>query len=444
MEWNAVFAEATSYLQQLLRINTTNPPGNEIAAIRWLEQILRKEGCEPVIIEGAPGRANLVCRLRGTSTHGPLLLSSHVDVVPAEAEKWTHPPFGGDIADGMIWGRGALDMKSMTILGLMAFLLAKRKGWPLARDLIFAAVADEECETRYGSAYLVQHHPELIRAEFALNEGGGYTLHFGRHRLYPIQVAEKGLVWVKVVAQGRPGHGSAPHDAIATLHLGRALRALRRRRLGYHRTPVASAFLREVARASSPIAALALRALTTPGLGRLTARLLPENQHTPFLRALVHNTVCPNALAAGSATAINVIPSEAALWIDGRILPGQTQADFLRELAACVGPGYEYEVVRYREPTVQNYRTALYEQIATGLAAADPGARTAPFMLTGLTDAHFYKKIGITTYGFHPLQLPSDLHPGRLAHAHDERIPVAGFQWGVQTFSEVVRRFVTR
>lgn len=446
MEWDALFQEATDYLQQLLRIDTTNPPGNEIAAIRFLDAILRREGFTPTILEAAPQRANLVCRLSADGTRttgkGPLLLTSHVDVVPAEAAQWRYPPFSGTIADGCIWGRGALDMKSKTILDLMALLIAKRQRWPLTRDLILAAVADEEYETKYGSAYLVEHHPELIRAEYALNEGGGYTLHVGGHRLYPIQVAEKGLVWMKVTACGRPGHGSAPHGDVATLRIGQALHRLRKSRLGFHGTPVARDFFRALATLAPWHQGLALRALCLPGVGRYLAPVFPEGRNAPFLRAMVYNTACPTGFSAGSAS-INVIPSEASCWIDGRILPGQSQDDFLRELTACIGPGYTYDIVRARTPTLQPYPTPLYHLIREGIERADPGATTAPVMLTGMTDAHFYNKIGIVTYGFQPIQFPADLHPGEQPHAHNERIPLAGFHWGVKTFSEVVSRFVT-
>lgn len=440
--WDQVCAEATGYLQQLLRIDTTNPPGNERAAADFLSQILTREGLTPQLLEPAPGRANVVCRYATGGTDGPLLLSSHVDVVPAEAQHWTHPPFGGVIADGQIWGRGALDMKSMTIYQLMTLLLLKRQGQRTRRDVILAATADEEVGCLYGSAYLVERHPDLIRAEYALNEVGGMTLHIGAQRLYPIEVAQKGIVWVNVRARGTPGHGSKPHADMAIAQLARAATRLATHRLPLHRTPAALDFVRAVADASPVPQRWWLRGITLPGLGPLCARGLPLNQQTAFLLATLHNTACPTSLTAGSGATMNVIPSEAVMGVDGRILPGQTQASFLAELQALLGSGYEYEVVRYREPLEQPRDTPLYTTIERVVTEADPGARAVPFMITGFDDAHFYKRLGIVTYGFQPLRCPRGFDVANLAHAHDERIPLDGFHWGVRTFYEVVQRFV--
>ncbi|MBI4238976.1 MAG: M20/M25/M40 family metallo-hydrolase [Deltaproteobacteria bacterium] len=441
--WDSVSAEATGYLQQLLRIDTTNPPGNELAAARWLAAILAREGFSPQLIEPAPGRANVVCRYTTGGTDGPLLLSSHVDVVPAEAAHWTHPPFDGVLADGYIWGRGALDMKSMTIYQLMTLLLLKRHGLRVRRDVILAATADEEVGCQYGSAYLVEHHADLIRAAYALNEVGGMTLHIGAQRLYPIEVAQKGIVWVNVRARGTPGHGSKPHADMAVARLGQALHRLTTRRLPLHRTAAALDFVQAIAAASPVPQRWWLRGITLRGVGDYCARALPLNQQTAFLLATLHNTACPTSLRAGSGDSVNVIPSEAELSVDGRILPGQTQADFLAELQMLLGPGYEYEVIRYRAPLEQPRDTPLFATIARVVAAADPGARAVPFMITGFDDAHFYQRLGIVTYGFQPLRCPRGFDVVALAHAHDERIPLDGFHWGVRTLYDVVKEFVT-
>ena len=212
IDWNSVKQEAVTHLQNLLRINTTNPPGNEIEAVKYLSGVLTKEAIPHQIFEPAPGRASLVARLKGNGSKRPLLLTSHLDVVPAEGKKWERAPFSGDLKDGFIWGRGALDMKQMTVMELMMLLTVKREGLPLSRDLIFAAVADEEAGCKWGSKWLVANKPELIDAEYALNEVGGFSLHIDRHVFYPIGVAEKGFCWFKVTAQGEPGHGSLPHD----------------------------------------------------------------------------------------------------------------------------------------------------------------------------------------------------------------------------------------
>ncbi|MBI2346729.1 MAG: M20/M25/M40 family metallo-hydrolase [Deltaproteobacteria bacterium] len=443
--WEAVYREATEYLQQLLRIDTTNPPGNERAAIDWLAAMLQREGLTPMVIEAAPGRANLVCRLSvaGPTDGGPLLLTSHVDVVPAEAEKWTHPPFGGVIADGYLWGRGALDMKSKTIMDLMAILSAKREGWKLRRDLIMVALADEEAGMEHGSKFLVEKHPDLILAEYALNEAGGFTVHANGNRLYPIQVAEKGIVWLKIIARGTPGHGSKPHADMAVAKLAHAAARLARRRLPAHVTPPARAFLQALAQCYPWPRRWLLQSLAHPAIARFIAPLLPLNAMTAYPLAMLANTACPTGLHAGVQDAVNVIPSEASVYVDGRILPGQTLDGLLGELKHLVGPGFEYEVLRAHESTAQLADTPLFHTIRQVVEATDPGARAVPFLLTGMTDAYFYKRLGITTYGFQPLKCPADYDLAAQAHAHDERIPVEGFHWGVKTYYEVVKRFIT-
>lgn len=439
--WEAMEREATEYLQQLLRIDTSNPPGNEMPAIRWLHEILAREGCTSTILESAPGRANLVCRHSTGGRDGPLLMSSHVDVVPARAEEWTHSPFGGDIADGCLWGRGAIDMKSMTIYTLMALLLAKRQGLRLRRDLILAAVADEERGCTHGSAFLVDRHPELIRAEYGLNELGGFTLHVGAQRLYPIEVAQKGFVWLRLRATGRPGHGSMPHADVATAKIARAVQRLALRSLPYHLTPTARDFLRELAAATPGRRGWLLHGLRHPPIGRWLAARLPPDPTTALLRAILHNTACPTGLAAGSADSINVIAGSAECLIDGRILPGQTTESFLAELRDLLGPGYEYEVLRSSAPHEQPRDTALFRTIAAVVAERDPGARAVPFLVPGFDDSHHYHRLGITMYGFQPIRCPADFNIMALYHAPDERIPVAGFHWGLRTFWEVVQRF---
>lgn len=441
--WEATYREATEYLQQLLRINTTNPPGNEHAAIQFLQTLLEREGISCTVREAAPGRANLVCRLDATGPRdgGPLLLSSHVDVVASEPSHWTHPPFGGVIADGYLWGRGALDMKSKTIMDLMAILLAKREGWPLRRELKFAALADEELGCELGSKFLVEHHPDLIRAEHCLNELGGFTTHIGGQRFYPIQIAEKGIVWLKMTVRGTPGHGSRPHDDMALEKLGCALTTLTRRRLPLHVTPPARAFLEAVAAALPAPQRWVLRGLVHHFWGPLIHRLLPLNGATAYFLAITHNTACPTSVQGGSIASGNIIPSEALCHLDGRIVPGLTAEDLLRELRALLGETCTLEVLRHREGTIHRYDTPLFAIIKDVVEAADPGARVIPMLLSGMTDAHFYNKLGITTYGFQPLRCPPDYEAATMPHAHNERIPVAGFHWGVKTYCEVVRRF---
>ncbi len=443
LPWTAIHQEALSYFLQLLRIPTVNPPGNEALAVHYLKEIIMREGFQDVHeIQSAPGRSNLVVKLAANqpSSEGALLLSSHLDVVPVEESKWQHPPFSGTIADGFIWGRGTIDMKHMAIYSLMTLILIKRLGLPRKRDIIWAAVADEEAGCDFGSRYLVENHPELIRAEYALNELGGFTVHSGNKRFYPIQVAEKGMVWLKIKSQGEAGHGSLPHGDSAIVKLAKAVQKLHENYLPRHPHPVAESFILSLASGRGFPASFILKAITK-NYGDFLLKLLPDAEARKFFGAILHNTACPTGLEAGQK--VNVIPSEAILTVDGRILPGQTTESFIRELKALLGPGFEFEVFKEALATETPYDTPLFSILKETLEEKDPGSEAIPYMIAGFTDASSYQKLGIKTYGFSPVKLPPDIIFSKLYHNHDERIPVSGFEWGLETFFEAVRKFCT-
>lgn len=438
MDWNHLHQEALQHFQNLLRLNTVNPPGNEIIAANYLSEILKQEGIPFEILESAPGRANLVARLSSGKSEGPLLLSSHLDVVPVETEKWKHPPFGAEIAEGCLWGRGAIDMKHMAIYSLMTLLLVKRLGMKLKRDLIWAAVADEEAGCDQGSRFLVEQHPDRIHAEYALNELGGFTIHSGKKRFYPIQIAEKGFVWMRIKATGEAGHGSLPHGDSAIVKLARAVEHLHKNYLPRHTHPVSESFILSLASGQAFPASLFLKGIVKP-YGDFFLKILPDKEAARFFIATLHNTACPTGLEAGQK--INVIPSEAALLVDGRILPGSNPETFLAEIKNLIGPGYTLEVLKQSLPVETSANTPLYHLLKQVLEERDPGSKAIPYLVTGFTDATCYQKLGIKTYGFSPIKLPPNLVFSKLYHNHNERIPVEGFQWGLETFFEAVRRF---
>jgi acetylornithine deacetylase/succinyl-diaminopimelate desuccinylase-like protein len=442
LDWASVTAEATRIFKDLLRIDTTNPPGNEIDAARYIAEILDREGIEYKIVEREPTRANLVARLRGSGKGGgPLLLNGHLDVVPADRERWEHDPFGGVEAGGAIWGRGAIDMKNMVAMSLMSLLLLKRRGSALDRDVIFAAVADEEAGSRNGSLFLVEEHPELVRAEYVLNEVGGHTLHMGGARFYPIQVSEKGTCWFEITAEGEPGHGSMPHPRNAVVRLSRALAALGSARLPQHNTPVVEAFLKKLAEHIPFPQNKILPLLLSPVLSGPLLDLLEKQslEQAIGLNALLRNTASPTMLEAGRK--VNVIPSTASARIDGRVLPGQTREDFLREIERVVGEGITITVFQHHEGSVFRADTPLFDRVCRTLERHDPGCIPVPYMIPGFTDAFAYKKLGATCYGFSPVRLPPDLNFTRMYHGHNERIPADGFAWGLRVLYEVVRDF---
>ena len=413
--WDSFERETLSHLQALIRLNTSNPPGNEQLAADYLAKAFGPAGLEPVMIAPEPSRTNLIVRLSGRDRSAPpLMLSSHTDVVPVEAGRWTRDPFGAEIADGCIWGRGAIDMKAKCAMDLALALAMQRTGAVPARDVIIAAVADEEAGSERGARYLVEHHPDLVRAGYVLNETGGFTLYLGERRFYPIQVAEKGFVTVKMTVNAAPGHGSMPRadTAISWMAdlIGRITRTPMRRRL----TP--------------------LMQQTMAGLG-----VAPEKA-PPLFRPMMANTVTPTILQAGYKD--NVIPGEAWVILDGRTLPGEDERSFLRELREIVGPEPLLEVIKSAPPTEASVDTELFRLIKSRVEQADAGAIAIPWMLPGATDSKFYAQLGATCYGFSPVRLDPRMPFGSLYHGNDERLPVSGFLWGLKLYTEVVLTFL--
>ncbi|MBI4574674.1 MAG: M20/M25/M40 family metallo-hydrolase [Planctomycetes bacterium] len=432
--------EALGHLVRLLRFDTTNPPGNETPAAEYLAGVLREAGVEARVLESAPGRGSCVARIPGGGEGGPLLLTSHIDVVPADPARWTRPPFSGDVADGAVWGRGALDMKSMTAYGLSAMLLAARERWRPRRDLLFAAVADEEDGGEHGMGYLVREHPDRVRAEFALNEVGGFTFWVEGERLYPVQVAQKGFAWLRLGATGSPGHGAVPREDNALVRLAEAVARLGRATLTRRHVPEVDAFLREMARSLPFPRSAVLGAVRLPGLGDwLLPRVAPDRERARLLAAALHDTVSPTIFQAGFKS--NVIPGEAWAVLDGRFLPGSSAEALAEEVRRVVGPGFDVTVERQGPPTVYSPDTPLFRTIRTVVEERDPGARVVPYMVVGFTDSFWLDRLGVTTYGFAPVRLPRDVAFASLYHGIDERIPVEGFRWGLGAFLEVVERF---
>ena len=441
--WPAVADETLRHLQALLRLDTTNPPGNEMLAAGYLAGVLRAEGMEPVVLESAPGRGNLIARLKGTGEGPALLLYSHTDVVPAEPEQWRHPPFAGEVADGCVWGRGAVDMKYTVAQQLMVMLLLQRDGVRLKRDVIFAATADEEIggQDGYGMAWLVRRHPDLLRAEFGLSEVGGFNVSLAGISVYVIQVAEKGACWLKVRARGRPGHGSMPHHDNAVVRLARALDRLASQGMPYHLCDPAAAFLDGASQAAGPSTlGGSLQRLKSPmEAEQLFEGELRAHEWYPYLFAMLHNTATPTGLAAGYKT--NVIPSQAEATIDGRTLPGFDTEAYLAELKALLGRDLEYAVILESPPIQTRADTPLFALMARTFQRHDPQAAVVPWMMPAATDAKHLAPLGVPTYGFAPLKLPPGLNFLDMMHAHDERAPVEGLGWGVQVLYEVVTEY---
>ncbi|MBI5653210.1 MAG: M20/M25/M40 family metallo-hydrolase [Chloroflexi bacterium] len=435
---NSLQTETTQYLQDLIRIDTTNPPGNETRAAEYLAAIFKREGIEPTILESAPGRGNLVARLKGDGRAAPLLLMVHLDVVTAEPEHWSHPPFGGEIADGYIWGRGALDTKELAVMELIAMLQLKREGKPLARDIIFMANADEETGGKLGAGWMVKEHPDLIRAEYAINEGGGFGFDVLGHRFYTVQTGEKGTARFTIRARGKPGHGSQPHRDNAVLKLADAIKKIGAAELPLHVTPTVKFFIEGIAAKLGKPVALALNALLDPKKHRATLEHLPLDEGMrAMLYAMLHNTVTPTMLKAG--TKINVIPSLAEGQCDARLIPGQTSDHLRRELDPILGNAVEIEFMDGTTGRESNHKTTLFETITRVMARYEPKATVLPYLVVGATDAKHIGKLGTHVYGFSPMFMPTS-ELGRV-HAHDERISIENLMFGTRVLYDVISEF---
>lgn len=431
--------DVVELLRDLIRFDTTNPPGNEGACIAYVQQLLDGAGVESRIFARDDARPNLVARIAGSGDAPPLLLYGHVDVVQTAGQQWTHPPFGAELVDGVVWGRGALDMKSGVAMLVDAFLRAARGELKPRGDLILAVLCDEENGGDFGAKYLVEEHADLFDGvRHSLGEFGGATVHLGGMRFYPIQVAEKQICWLRGRVRGPGGHGALGVRGSAVAKLGRILQTLDKRGLPVHVTPVTRAWLEGMADAlPRRPQALLLRSLLDPRLAEAILRVTRVEQLRLIERAL-RNTVSVTIVHAGSK--INVIPAEVELELDGRTLPGFGPDDLIRELHDLVGPDLELEVVRHDATPAEPDLTWL-DGLGAILRELDPGAIPGPMLQVGVTDGRFFSRLGIQTYGFLPLKLPADFEYTKLIHAADERVPAAALRFGAEAVGRAVERY---
>jgi acetylornithine deacetylase/succinyl-diaminopimelate desuccinylase-like protein len=437
-EWTALGDEAAGLLSQYLRINTTNPPGNELQAARWLAAVLRRDGIEAQVFEPAPGKANLYARLKGNGAGRPLILLNHMDVVLASREYWQVDPFSGAVRDGYVWGRGALDMKGEGIVQLMTLLVLKRAGVPLKRDVIFLATADEEIGAGVGAGWFVEHHGELIKdAEFLINEGGTIRAN-GRGGVdyYGVGTTEKSPFWLDVTARGTAGHGSRPTPDNPVRRLVRALD-----RIGDWRTPVT--VTPAVERYFRDLATIETDSTRRRWFGDIRAALRDSAAARAITadltyNALLHNTISITGLKGSDKT--NVIPPLATAELDVRLLPGQDPAAFLAELIRVVGD--TGVTVRPQGPswpaTESSTETELFRAIETAARARHPDALVTTPMLAGFTDSHYFRRQGIVSYGLAPF--PLTVSDSRGVHGNDERVSVEALRFGVHFLYDVVRQ----
>jgi acetylornithine deacetylase/succinyl-diaminopimelate desuccinylase-like protein len=432
----SLYERPAELLQQLIRFDTTNPPGNEAACVGFIDELLKEAGIETTLLARAPGRPNLVARLKGRGSCPPVLLYGHVDVVTTAGQAWHHAPFGGEIEGGFIWGRGALDMKGGVAMMLSAFLRAKAAGAELPGDVILALVTDEEAGGDDGARFLVEAHAALFKgARYAIGEFGGFTLHLGNRRVYPIAVAEKQMCSLKATVRGPAGHGSMPLRGGAMSKLAALIQCLEKQRLPVHITPAAKIMLDGMAAAAPAPINLAVRGLLNPALTDRTLDALGPQGRT--FDPLLHNTACPTMVHGGDK--INVIPCEISLGLDGRLLPGFKPEDLLAELRERAGDDVTFEVERY-DPGPAEPDMGWFDTLAGILREGDPEGIAVPFMLSGVTDGRFFSRLGIQTYGYLPMRLPASFDFIRTIHAADERIPVEAVAFGADAIYKALQR----
>ena len=425
-------------LRRLLRFETVNPPGAERECVAWVERLLSGAGIQTRTIAKDPERPNLVARLPGRGASPPLLLQGHVDVVPVTDQSWSRPPFAAEVADGFVWGRGALDMKGGLAMMIAALLRAKASGREPPGDVLLCVLSDEEAGGDCGARFLVSEHAELFDGvRYALGEFGGFTLHLAGRRYAPISVGEKQVCWLRGYVNGPGGHAALPMRGGAMGRLGRVLTRLDRRRLPVHITPIPRRFVETLAADLGPPRSLVLEGVLRPAVTDTLLGALGEQG--ALLDPLLHNTV--NATVVRGGDKVNVIPSEVELRLDARVLPGFGADDVRAEIGVAAGDGLRLEVERSDPSGRAEPDLGLWEVLGAVLREADPGTVPLPYLMPAITDGRFFARLGIQTYGFTPMQLPEGFRFQSLVHAADERIPADAVDFGARAIGAVLERF---
>lgn len=428
--------DPVALLQSLTRIDTTNPPGNEAAAIDLLDETLSHAGISTRREALDPSRPNLIARVPGAGTAPPLLIHGHVDVVPTADQEWSHPPFSGDVVDGFVWGRGTLDMKGPVVTMVDALTRLAEDPTPPPGDVILCLVADEEAGGDHGVRFLVEQRPEIFEGvRYALGEFGGFPLVIGGTRFYPIQVAERLPVRVQAIVRGPGGHASLPLDDTATAEVGRVLVALARRKLPIHLTDAARLMIEGMVEHTTGATRAAVRMLLDERTAGVALRIL--RSQLGILEPMLRNMVTPTIVEGG--TAPNVVPARVDVTLDGRMLPGVTSEELLAEVRAVVGDRVELICHVDAPPVTGGPDMGLYETLADAIRGRDPDGVPLPYLMPATTDGRWLAALGIQHYGFTPMTLPDGFQFQRTVHAADERIPVEALEFGAAAYLQVMR-----
>jgi len=441
--------EISHFLSQLINIDTTNPPGNETQAANFVAQYLAKDGFTSEVIESAPGRGSIITRLKGTGEKPSLLLLSHLDVVAANPTEWSVDPFTGTIKDGYVYGRGAYDMKGMTAVEVFTLKLLKKNKIPLKGDVVLAATADEEKGGEEGAGYLLRNHKQKVWCPYVLNEGGGLAVPQKKGNVYPVQTAEKGILWFKIKAKGSPGHGSTPNTADnAIVRMNKVITKLSEYQPETLYVPTLKQFLGEVSEINPDLKAPFKNLLNNPDQSE---QILDELAKTDKalaeeIRPRTKTTITPTIIHGGVKE--NIIPSECEAVFDCRVLPGQSvdgTFTLIKSLLKDVGlDKLSFEIIQIHDGNESPTQTPLYSVVTDVLREFEPNCGVAPTLTTGGTDSRFFRETGSVCYGFHPMRPdePNDELEKRM-HGIDERITVENLVFGTSIFYETVKRFMT-
>jgi len=441
-DWSAAEAETVARLRDLIRFDTTNPPGNELPAALYLQAALENEGIATTLLEPDANRAALIGRIPGTGAARPVILLAHMDVVGVERASWSCDPFAGEIRDGYIYGRGAIDDKGMLAANLMTMLLLqrelKRTGAPLSRDIVFVATSDEEAGGEWGMGWLIEHHADLLDAEFALNEGGRTRIIEGGQTYLAVQAAEKISHVVTITAHGSAGHAAIPLEDNAIFRLARALEQLSRYSEPVLLTSITRQFFGRLAevwpnpREQSAMAALAS---ADPGIVENGAAVLSR---TAVFNAVLRNGISPAIVEGGSR--YNVIPASAGAVLNVRTLPGQSIDEVVDRLRAVVTePHVTLEITqRGAEAPASDPDSAMFAAIAATARELNPRIAVVPYLSTGVTDSARLRRIGVQAYGILPF--PMEQSDEERMHGHDERVPVESLHFGTRLIYGTIER----
>jgi len=444
-DWSAVKAETVAHLQALIRFNTTNPPGNELALAEHLIEVMAADGIEAKLLVPVVGRAAVIARLKGNGKKKPVMLLAHMDVVGVEPDKWSCDPFGGIVREGYVYGRGAIDDKGMLAANLMATLMLKRHvvdaGVELERDVVFLATADEETGGQYGIRWLVDRHRDLLDAEFAINEGGRTRIIEGGKRYLAVQTAEKISHMITVTARGPAGHSAIPLEANAIFRLGRALARLSEYREPVTLTETTRRFFAGLSRmwpVKEEAEAMAGLLSNDPSEAAHGEMVLGR---IPVLDAVTRNGISATKLVGGVAG--NVIPAEVSAVLNVRTIPGNKVEDVIERMRACVPDAdISFAVAAHTDEAPESDpSSAMFNALADAAVELDPEITVVPYLSTGGTDSAHLRRIGINAYGV----LPFPMEPGdeERMHGHDERVPVESLLFGTRLIFESVRRVAT-